>query len=144
MQGGASVASGRGEGDTKGMSDTRKDTRDATLRTIAMPKDTNPNGDIFGGWLLSQMDLAASIVARERAGGRCVTVALDAMSFHRPVFVGDEVSCYGDVTRVGTTSITVHVTAYRRNPEQGEREQVTEGTFTFVRIDEQGKPQSIE
>ncbi|REJ64897.1 MAG: acyl-CoA thioesterase [Planctomycetota bacterium] len=117
---------------------------EAALRTIAMPKDTNPNGDIFGGWLLSQMDLAGSVVARERAGGRCVTVAVNAMSFHRPVFVGDEVSCYSEVTGVGRTSMTVHVTAYRRNPESGPREQVTEGTFTFVRIDDAGRPKVIE
>ena len=126
------------------MTDAIYDSGEATLRTIAMPKDTNPNGDIFGGWLLSQMDLAASIAARQRAGGRCVTVALDAMSFHRPVFVGDEVSCYSEVTRVGKTSMLVHVTAYRRNPESGPREQVTEGTFTFVRIDKDGRPQEID
>lgn len=125
------------------MSDARSEFREATLRTIAMPKDTNPNGDIFGGWLLSQMDLAGSIAARERAGGRVVTVSLDGMSFHRPVFVGDEMSCYSDVTRVGTTSITVHVAAYRRNPEAGQREQVTEGTFTFVHIDDEGRPRKI-
>ena len=132
-----------------GMTEPRSDdgangSSEAALRTIAMPKDTNPNGDIFGGWLLAQMDLAASLAARQRAGGRCVTVALNAMSFHRPVFVGDEVSCYSEVTGVGTTSITVLVTAYRRNPEAGSREKVTEGTFTFVRIDDEGRPRRID
>lgn len=120
------------------------DSHEATLRTIAMPKDTNPNGDIFGGWLLSQMDLAASIAARQRARERCVTVALNAMSFHQPVFVGDEVSCYSEVESVGTTSMTIHVVAYRRNPEAGSREKVTEGTFTFVCIDDDGRPKKID
>src|SRR6204780_2077596 len=80
---------------------------DPAIRTIAMPADTNPHGDIFGGWLLCQMDLAGSTVATRHAGGRVVTVAITAMSFHRPVMVGDEVSCYASVEKVGTTSITI-------------------------------------
>jgi len=77
------------------------------VRVIAMPADANPNGDIFGGWLLAQMDLAGGSLATQRARGRCATVAVDAMVFHEPVFVGDEVSCYGELIRTGRTSMTV-------------------------------------
>src|SRR6266849_11078579 len=84
------------------------------LRAIAMPADANPHGDIFGGWLLSQMDLAGSTVATRRALGRVVTVAITAMSFHRPVFIGDEVTCYADIVKVGRTSITVKVESWVR------------------------------
>src|ERR1700752_3522598 len=80
---------------------------DPAIRTIAMPADTNPRGDIFGGWLLCQMDLAGASVAVRRAGGRGVTVAIPAMAFHRPVFVGDQVSCYGSLEKIGNTSSTI-------------------------------------
>ena len=113
------------------------------LRTIAMPADANPNGDIFGGWLLSQMDLAGSVVAYERAGGRIATVAIDAMSFRQPVFIGDLVSCYATVIRVGTSSIQVEVETYVRRRESGDRVLVTDGLFTFVAIDRQGKPRPV-
>ncbi len=113
------------------------------LRTIAMPADANPNGDIFGGWLLSQMDLAGSVVAYERAGGRIATVAIDAMSFRQPVFIGDLVSCYATVIRVGTSSIQVKVETYVRRRESGDRVLVTDGLFTFVAIDRQGKPRPV-
>ena len=113
------------------------------LRTIAMPADANPNGDIFGGWLLSQMDLAGSVVAYERAGGRIATVAIDAMSFRQPVFIGDLVSCYATVNRVGTTSIQVEVETYVRRRESGDRVLVTDGLFTFVAIDRQGQPRPV-
>ena len=98
--------------------------------------DQNPSGDIFGGWLLSQMDIAGGVVASQRARGRVVTVGIEAMKFHQPVFVGDEVSCYGEVTRVGTTSITVHVETIARRPFSGDIEEhkVTEGVFTYVAI----------
>ena len=84
----------------------------AELRTIAMPADTNAHGDIFGGWLLSQMDLAGSVVAYERAGGRIATVAIEAMTFHKPVFVGDAVCCYAHLRRVGSTSVTFAIEAW--------------------------------
>ena len=113
------------------------------LRTIAMPADANPNGDIFGGWLLSQMDLAGSVVAYERAGGRIATVAIDAMSFRQPVFIGDLISCYATVRRVGRTSIQVEVETYVRRRESRDLVLVTDGLFTFVAIDNQGKPRPV-
>src|SRR5688572_15293735 len=89
-------------------------TGDLAIRTLAMPKDTNANGDIFGGWLLAQMDIAGATVAIARAGGRVVTIAVDGMVFHKPVFVGDGLSCYGTIERVGRTSIRVKVEAWAR------------------------------
>ena len=114
-----------------------------TLRAIAMPSDTNPQGDIFGGWLLSQMDLAGSAVAVRRANGRVVTVAITAMSFQRPVFVGDEVSCYAKIVKVGRTSITVEVEAFARRDRSGEAIKVTQGVFTYVAVDAQSKPRPV-
>jgi len=108
-----------------------------------MPADTNPAGDIFGGWLLSQMDLAGGVVSRQRARGRTATVALDAMVFHKPVLVGDLVSCYATVEKVGRTSITVHVQAWVDRDQTGESLQVTEGTFTFVAIGPDGKARPV-
>jgi acyl-CoA thioesterase YciA len=113
------------------------------LRTVAMPADTNPAGDIFGGWLLSQMDLAGGIVSRWRARGRTATVALDSMVFHKPVLVGDVVSCYAEVVRVGRTSITVHVHAWVERGD-GETLRVTEGTFTYVAIGKDGRPRPLD
>ncbi len=113
------------------------------LRTIAMPADANPNGDIFGGWLLSQMDLAGSVVAYERAGGRVATVAIDAMSFRLPVFIGDLISCYASVQRVGNTSIQVKVETYVRRRESRDLVLVTDGLFTFVAIDRRGNPRPV-
>ena len=110
------------------------------LRAIAMPADANPAGDIFGGWLLSQMDLAGSTVATRRARGRVVTVAITAMTFHRPVFVGDEVSCYAEIIKTGTTSITVKVESWARRGRSEERIEVTEGIFTYVAVDSDRKP----
>ena len=117
--------------------------QEPALRTIAMPSDTNPYGDIFGGWLMSQMDLAGANVATRRAVGRVVTVAIDGMEFHEPVSVGDEVSCYATVVRTGTTSITVDVVAYKRKKCRDERFRVTSGTYTFVKIDSEGRPQAL-
>src|ERR1700692_4027482 len=111
---------------------------DPAIRTIAMPADTNPHGDIFGGWLLCQMDLAGGSVAVRRAGGRVVTVAITAMAFHRPVCVGDEVSCYGSVEKIGTTSITVKVESWARRGTGITPIKVTEGVFTYVRVDRGG------
>jgi acyl-CoA thioesterase YciA len=113
------------------------------VRTLAMPADTNPSGDIFGGWVLAQMDLAAGIVAAQRAHGRVATAALDGMSFHRPVYVGDLVSCYAKVARIGRSSMTVLVDTFVLRGRTGEEVKVTEGRFTLVAIDEQGRPRPV-
>jgi acyl-CoA thioesterase YciA len=110
------------------------------LRAIAMPADANPSGDIFGGWLLSQMDLAGSTVATRRAKGRVVTVAITAMTFHRPVFVGDEVSCYAEIVKIGRTSITVKIESWVRRGRGEEKIEVTEGIFTYVAVDSERRP----
>ena len=108
-----------------------------------MPADTNPHGDIFGGWLLCQMDLAGTTVATRRAQGRVVTVAVTAMTFHRPVLVGDEVSCFSTVERVGNTSITVKIESWVRRGVGTDQIKVTEGVFTYVRVGTDGRPQPI-
>lgn len=113
------------------------------VRTLAMPADTNPSGDIFGGWVLAQMDLAAGIVAGQRAQGRVATVALDGMSFMRPVFVGDLVSCYAAVMRVGRTSMMIKVEAYVLRSRTLEEVKVTEGHFTMVALDAGGRPRPV-
>ena len=110
------------------------------LRAIAMPADANPSGDIFGGWLLSQMDMAGSTVATRRAKGRVVTVAITAMTFHRPVFVGDEVSCYAEIIKIGRTSITIKVESWVRRGRGEETIEVTEGIFTYVAVDSERRP----
>jgi acyl-CoA thioesterase YciA len=115
-------------------------TSEPALRAIAMPADANPYGDIFGGWLLSQMDLAGGTVATRRAKGRTATVAITAMTFHRPVFVGDEVTCYGEIIKVGRTSITVKVESWVRRGTEAEQIEVTEGIFTYVAIDANRRP----
>ena len=116
---------------------------DLAIRTLAMPADTNPSGDIFGGWVLAQMDLAAGIIAARRAGGRVATVALDGMSFHRPVNVGDVVSCYAKVTRIGRSSMTVEVETYVNRGRVEDEVMVTEGRFTMVAIDDEGRPRKV-
>ena len=113
------------------------------LRAIAMPADTNPHGDIFGGWLLCQMDLAGTTVATRRACGRVVTVAVTGMEFHRPVMVGDEVSCFCTIERVGNTSITVKIESWVRRGLGIEKIKVTEGLFTYVAVDASGKPKPV-
>jgi acyl-CoA thioesterase YciA len=110
-----------------------------TIRTLAMPSDTNPSGDIFGGWVLSQMDLAAGICAGQRAQRRVVTVAVESMSFIRPVKVGDVLGVYTEVEKVGRTSLDIHVEAWVRRGRIGAREKVTEATFRFVAVDDNGK-----
>jgi acyl-CoA thioesterase YciA len=110
------------------------------LRTIAMPADTNANGDMFGGWLLAQMDLAGGVVAMQKARMRVTTVGIEAMRFNRPVYVGDEVSCYCKVEKIGTTSITIHIESWARNRLEAVARKVTEGKFTYVAIDGDGKP----
>ena len=108
-----------------------------------MPADTNPAGDIFGGWLMAQMDLAAGSAAARRARGRCATVSVEAMTFLSPVSVGDEVSLYATVLRVGRSSIRIAVEAYRRGRESEETFKVTEGIFTYVAIGPDRKPRHI-
>ena len=115
------------------------------LRTLAMPADANPSGDIFGGWLISQMDLGAGMKAGQRAfGGRVTTVAIDAMTFHLPVFVGDVICVYADVEQVGRTSMRIHVEAWSIRHQGGESLRVTEGKFTFVALDGEGKPRPVD
>jgi len=121
---------------------------DLLLRTLAMPADTNPNGDIFGGWLVSQMDIAGGILAKETAQGRVVTVAVDSIQFIRPVKVGDVVCCYGSVKRIGTTSITVKLEVWvnpvlRDEERRDGRFQVTEATFTYVAVDNDGHKRPV-
>jgi acyl-CoA thioesterase YciA len=116
---------------------------DLTVRTIAMPADTNANGDIFGGWVLSQMDQAGGIAGVDRAQGRVVTVALESMTFIRPVRVGDVLCVYTRVSHVGRTSMKIEVEAWARRFCTQVRERVTQATFTFVAIDEAGRPRPI-
>ena len=114
------------------------------LRTIAMPRDANAGGDIFGGWTLSQMDLAAGGLAAEHAQGRVATVAIEAMRFLRPIAVGDEVSCYCCLVKTGDTSVVVKVETWARGRGHGKAPQkVTEGVFTFVALDEDGKTRTV-
>jgi acyl-CoA thioesterase YciA len=114
-----------------------------TTRTLAMPGDANPSGDIFGGWVLSQMDIAAGIAAGARAKGRVATVAIDAMKFLRPVRVGDVLCVYTAIQRVGRTSMAIHLEAWALRDRIGAREKVTEGLFTFVAIDADGRPRPV-
>lgn len=115
-----------------------------TIRTIAMPADTNANGDIFGGWLMSQMDSAGGMTTVQRCGGRVVTVAVDAMVFHRPVKVGDILCVYTEMLKVGRTSMRVGIEAWVRRFNGGEHERVTEGEFTYVAIDGEGRPRPVD
>jgi acyl-CoA thioesterase YciA len=118
--------------------------REPTIRVLAMPTDTNAAGDIFGGWIMSQVDIAGSIAAYRRARGRVVTVAVNSFEFHQPVFVGDLISCYAEVTRIGRTSLTLRVEVYaERNRQQDECIKVTEAILTFVAVAEQRKPRVV-
>lgn len=121
---------------------------DLSLRVYAMPRDTNVYGQIFGGWVLGQMDIGGAICATQAAGGlRTVTVALDAMKFHKPIHKGDEVTIYTRVVRIGRTSITVDVETWVRRRDTAEAFKplkVTEGRFTFVAIDEEGRPVEVK
>jgi len=114
-----------------------------TTRMLAMPADANPHGDIFGGWVLSQMDIAGGIAAGERAQGRVVTVAVEAMTFIRPVYVGDVLCVYAEPHREGRTSFAIHLEAWALRGRIGHRVKVTDGVFTFVAIDENGKPRPL-
>lgn len=125
------------------MSEAFQPPGELAIRTIAMPADTNPAGDIFGGWLMSQMDLAGGAVALTRAQSRVATVAVDAMTFHQPVLVGDELSCYAELIRVGRTSLSYRVTAYVRRRDGRQHVKVTEGIFTYVAIGDDRKPRPV-
>jgi acyl-CoA thioesterase YciA len=116
---------------------------DPAIRAIAMPADTNPAGDIFGGWLLSQMDLAAGSVAARHARGRCATVAVDKIVFVEPVKVGDEVTVYAELISTGRTSMQFEVTAWKRRRDAEEIRKVTGAIFTFVALDLEGRPRTI-
>ena len=131
------ATSGRGTG----LND--EPTGDLTIRQLAMPADTNANGDIFGGWLLGQMDLGGGIFASKVAQSRTVTVAIDAMNFRKAVFVGDVVSVHATLVRIGKTSITVHLEAWVLRRNESHSILVTDGNFTYVSIDEQGRKQLI-
>lgn len=113
------------------------------VRTVAMPADTNANGDIFGGWVMSRMDQAGGIAAVEATRGRVVTVAVEAMTFIAPMRVGDVLCVYTEVERIGNTSLTIHVEAWGKRFITGERDKVTDASFTFVAIDENGKPRPV-
>jgi acyl-CoA thioesterase YciA len=114
-----------------------------TIQTLAMPADTNANGDIFGGWLVSQMDLAAGVLAKRVSHGRAATVAIYSMTFLKPVRVGDIISCYVELIGRGKTSMTIAVEVWSKPSAGGEQYRVTEGTFVFVAIDENGKPRLV-
>ena len=119
------------------------------LRTLAMPADTNPAGDIFGGWIMSQMDIAGGIMARELTGTRIVTVAVESITFIKPVWVGDVVCCYGDIVRIGTTSVTVNLEVWVK-PSMNKPDstvakfQVTKAAFTYVSVDAKGEKLVIQ
>lgn len=114
------------------------------IRTIAMPADANANGDIFGGWVMSQMDLGGAILARNTAHCRVTTVAVDGMSFLHPVAVGDTVSCYARILNIGRTSMKIDVQAWVQRFTDGAQLRVTEGVFTYVAINDQGRPQPVK
>ena len=109
-----------------------------SLRTLAMPADTNPNGDIFGGWLLSQMDIAGGIAAKDCSGNRVATVAIESMCFHHPVKVGDVICCHTDIIKIGRTSMRIKIEVWTKGMPYDHRIKVTEGIFTYVAIDELG------
>lgn len=130
--------------------ETTEPTGELLLRTLAMPADTNPNGDIFGGWIMAQMDIAGGILAKEICCARTVTVAVDSIVFIRPVQVGDVVCCYGDVIHIGTTSVKISLevwvkkTAFTNAGATKVRFQVTKAAFTYVAVDDEGKKQIID
>lgn len=114
-----------------------------SLQTIAMPADTNWNGDIFGGWLMSQMDLAGAVAARKRAHGRITTIAVESMVFHHPVKIGDVISCYTVIERIGNTSMTIRIEVWETADPCRPAVKLTEGVFTYVAIDEDGRPRAV-
>ena len=126
------------------MSQNQQTEGELTIQALAMPADTNANGDIFGGWLLSQMDLSGAILARQEAKGRVATVAVNSMTFKLPVHVGDVLGCYAKLLKVGNTSITIKIAAWTTNPYSGFKHKVTEGIFTYVAIDEDRQPRPVK
>lgn len=122
---------------------TDKPQGEITIQTLAMPADTNANGDIFGGWLVSQMDLAAGVLAKKTAQGRVATVAIHSMTFLRPVNVGDVISCYVVLRKKGNTSMTIAVEVWSEILATNDRYRVTEGTFVFVALDDNGTPRPL-
>ncbi len=122
---------------------TRMPKGELTIQTLAMPMNTNANGDIFGGWIVSQMDLAAGVLAKKIAHGRVATVAIHSMAFLKPVHVGDVVSCHVELVKLGNTSMTIGVEVWALPATQLDRYQVTEGTFVFVAIDDTGTPRQV-
>ena len=112
-------------------------------KTVAMPADTNPNGDIFGGWLLSQMDVAGGILAKKIAKGRVATIAIEGMKFLLPVKVGDTVTCYGNILKTGNSSISINLRVTAQGSESKQPQDVTNGTFIYVAIDLDGKPRQL-
>ena len=119
--------------------------KDPVIRLVPMPADTNAAGDIFGGWIMSQVDIAGSVVAHRAANGRVVTVAVNEFQFHQPVYVGDLVSCYAEVVKTGRTSLTIFVEVFAERSRLEEVcIKVTEATLTYVAIDDQGKPRSVK
>jgi acyl-CoA thioesterase YciA len=120
-------------------------TGEMAVRVLAMPSDTNPAGDIFGGWVLSQMDIAGGLVTARIAKGRTVTIAINSMTFHKPVLVGDTLCCYVSVEKLGNTSITVKIESYaKRQFDIDSRVLVTEGIFTYVAVTDDRKPRKID
>jgi len=124
--------------------DTTPEGMELTLRTLAMPADTNAMGDVFGGWVMSQMDIAAAIRANELSNGRTVTIAADQIVFRKPVKVGDTLCVYTAVDRVGRTSMTIRIEVWARRAFTALREHVTAAKFTMVAVDEEGKPRPVE
>ena len=123
--------------------DAMKPQGELATRSVAMPRDTNPNGDIFGGWLMSQMDIAGGVTADRRAKGRVATIAVEGMVLLQPVYVGDVVCCYADIRKVGTTSIAIHIEAWALRHDTGLDVKVTEGQFTYVAIDDHGRKRPV-
>ena len=125
---------------------SKEDTPDGDLiiRVLAMPESTNPAGDIFGGWVLSQMDIAGGLVSKKISKGRTVTIAVESMTFHRPVHVGDTMCCYGKIIKTGRTSITVKLEAWVNRQYEDGREKVTEGIFTYVAVCSDRQPRAID
>lgn len=124
--------------------DQEKPVGELSMRTLAMPADTNPSGDIFGGWVLAQMDIAGGVVAHQRAKGRVATIAVDSMMFHQPVKVGDVVCCYAEIKKVGRTSMTIQIQTWIIREAGGMRLKVTEGDFTYVALGPDGRPRPVD
>lgn len=113
------------------------------IQTLAMPSDTNPYGDIFGGWIVSQMDLAGGVLAKRVANGRIVTVAINSMVFYKPVHVGDLITCHADLEKIGNTSMTIKLEVWCNSHMAAKRQKVTDGVFVYVAVDDNGKPRPV-